>query len=109
MKDDKKKAIVPNIEVLAPEVVETAKDTDVDNDFIDISEQDTKSTLEQIDIIESLLPTTTKSRDLVSKEAGYTDTLKQYIKDISRHICYVCNNGVIYPNTHSRSMICINN
>jgi RNA polymerase sigma-32 factor len=75
--------LAPDIEVLSAEVLKEALTTE--HEVIDISRTVDKTSKEQIDIIESLLPTTNKSRDLVAKDPSYTDTFKQYIKDISRH------------------------
>jgi RNA polymerase sigma-32 factor len=80
MSDDKKKALTPIIEVLDPD---TPVEAPVVHDIIETER--VKSDAEQIDIIESLLPTITKSKDLVPSDAGYADNLKLYIKDISRH------------------------
>lgn len=87
MSNDKTKINSSVIEVLEAEKNEI-KESSISkaNSSIDTIETSAvKPDSEQIDIIESLLPTKSKSRDLLKSESGYTDTLKQYIKDISRH------------------------
>ncbi len=70
------------VEVLDKEN-QVPKNQEKHQDVIDASV--VKSSQDQIDILESLLPAKTKSRDIVPSTEGYNDTLKQYIKDISAH------------------------
>ncbi len=79
-----KKSKTPTVEVLSKEEELTGEENIDNQDIIEAFRSG--STQDQLEIIENLLPTTSVGRDLVRKDnEAYTDTLKQYIKDISRH------------------------
>jgi RNA polymerase sigma-32 factor len=79
-----KKPESPKVEVLSKEEELAGEDNIANQDIIEAFRAESND--EQINIIENLLPTKSMGRELVGKSSGeYTDTLKQYIKDISRH------------------------
>lgn len=79
-----KKPESPKVEVLSKEEELAGEENIPNQDIIEAFRAESKD--EQINIIENLLPTKSVGRELISKSGGeYTDTLKQYIKDISHH------------------------
>jgi RNA polymerase sigma-32 factor len=90
MTDDVKKKAIEGViveDVDDSTLDNSFEDSDTDEDIIDYIEvdQESNTTQEQLEILETLLPTIAASNELVPSQSKYKDPLQQYIQDISRH------------------------